>query len=1779
MIHVLDSSDITIHGIAIEDAPFWTVPIQLGRDIDVFNISLFNPHNRTLASANGDGFDISLSQNVHIYDSIIDASDDASAVRAGSGWAGKQAEVAPNTFGGRCRTENVLFERLEVRNGHGIGRCGEDGRGGVRNATWRDIVVNGNGPQHSAAPPNGVRFEASPTDGGVYEDITFERITGLGAGFGMSLQENHLTYKPKSHGGPYPSVVPGGPFPSPPPERPQLRNIVVRDVHLEDVEEVGTFFTFEDAPITNISLENVTIVAKWTEWNCAAWGKGDGKQERGRVYACGGAAVDVTPPLGCPARQKTDDGDWIHHVVVTAMRLPLFANTSDDARETLVQAFDPDIHDWGGMSANRGEFMTMRGIASSSAQDYEYDGTNQFQCNDEHVPGKQCFWLTSAAGETQQLKLFNTGGTVCADGQPQNCNGLAVTENDTLEHMAWGSDRDHQPLQLFRTSQTEPKWEFFITQGNARGAVFADAVTQDNIADSCRTHYGIWAQARFTQWLRKHCTPRACTPPGLVDTVTNTSFNIRAHIRAQRATLNASSMITEPVIHAFIRWYFVSQLSVWRGIVETTKRAAVKLGRPAPVVYGNQWGMCGTFPNSVLLSSVSDLVWIEVAEGHSSGQAASWNTFGFKLAHASGEFRKPVWAVSYQDKPDDKARAYAQATANAVVLAAGVRKGEKLSGCGSDIGPMFGYTPAMFKVHTQHTQFISRYRHLFLHRHRQADVVVIYSLPSVLWRRSLTNLIVDTGLQSPWGLPGILAPVLLTCQVLEENHIAYEVIIFGVPGLTDYDNSSLPRLRRARSAILPGADAISDRHASALTDWVRDGGHLVTVGDRVGHLDEELEPRPREAFADLRRHLGKGNLTAMPRSSIDDLTKAIKSDRGQAAAKSTGLAQAFRPANRSFDAPGLPQTVWADVWTHGEQHMVSVQLVNYGPRRKKHDKGGSGAINNATFAVRVPIDGAVALLFRPEDESKPIALPTTRDSAGRTVVTVPQIKVFAVVAFTTVEEHAYREVAAQARKAVERLKISTRGRTYSTSDRVLDFIRTTEQLLHRVRHPDGPLNQSVTALLKQACSAGTHLQQQVVAGANIDRGSRRSATIAAEAVLRFDFGSQQAPPGWISVHHDTLYTRSAGYGWASNSSAGLRFVETFGPDAVHGDYVTHRVDAVTSAEFSVDIKPGDYNISIVQGDANHPLKAAVTYVDVRAEGAKHWTPVLHGERLHSGLFATRTFALSGWAGGHCRFRFRGGNCNHPGFGFNVSCMTGHDCDTWVMQSVGWMVNAMTIQTMAQALTPAASVSLAATAQAALWTVRDWAVLAPLEDGNWSLTDRSGKWPERGRNGRTIAWQRVNSSNHWSLSPNATAPAVHIRDLVLACDLAHSAVLMKTYVHVAEPTDVEVAGSLTGVGSVEVNDEVVFRDELYTGLQTEEARGAVRLHSGWNTLVVKWAVHWGCDWCNDAATISVMPLNGSQMRISACGPHTGADLVCESRKPALSNVAVPRIESRMRLWSNGEGPEGGYASIGGPTLVMVRGTLLSIVEARKRASDIRDDAAWHDILIKRSHDQGAHWTAASILYTESGPARGNASVTIGNAAPVVDRVSGVVILMMCRNNSHVLMTRSQTRGATWAKPVDITAQVKPVQNRWGWFATTFSGVQLRHGHHAGRLVICCDHIKGQWKAYPSSAEHSNVIISDDGGSSWRPGASMANASTDECALAETSDGTLVINARSCVGAGAAAVRDCGSGSLHPPRVAHRMLGWSSDGGEHFGKQCLAGLGIGLSPNLWGWPVSG
>jgi sialidase-1 len=110
-----------------------------------------------------------------------------------------------------------------------------------------------------------------------------------------------------------------------------------------------------------------------------------------------------------------------------------------------------------------------------------------------------------------------------------------------------------------------------------------------------------------------------------------------------------------------------------------------------------------------------------------------------------------------------------------------------------------------------------------------------------------------------------------------------------------------------------------------------------------------------------------------------------------------------------------------------------------------------------------------------------------------------------------------------------------------------------------------------------------------------------------------------------------------------------------------------------------------------------------------------------------------------------------------------------------------------------------------------------------------------------------------------------------------------------------------------------------------------------------------------------------------------------------------------------------------------------------------------------------------------------------------------------------------MCFSDDDGETWSKPQNISAAVKP--EGWTWYATgPGAGVQLRDG----RLVIPCDHrVKGGDDSF------SHVIYSDDHGKTWKAGGRAA-AKTNECAVAERDDGSLILNMRSNHGKGRRAI---------------------------------------------------
>ncbi|MDG2291320.1 MAG: sialidase family protein [Phycisphaerales bacterium] len=212
-------------------------------------------------------------------------------------------------------------------------------------------------------------------------------------------------------------------------------------------------------------------------------------------------------------------------------------------------------------------------------------------------------------------------------------------------------------------------------------------------------------------------------------------------------------------------------------------------------------------------------------------------------------------------------------------------------------------------------------------------------------------------------------------------------------------------------------------------------------------------------------------------------------------------------------------------------------------------------------------------------------------------------------------------------------------------------------------------------------------------------------------------------------------------------------------------------------------------------------------------------------------------------------------------------------------------------------------------------------------------------------------------------------------------------------------------------------------------------------------------------------------------------------------------------------------EGGYDTYRIPSITTTpKGSLIAFCEGRLDGSG---DAGNIDILMRRSEDEGRTWGEVVVL-------RDDDANTCGNPCVVVDHVTGTMMLLTTHNLGHdhereiidgtaegsrtVWVMRSDDDGLTWSDPDDVTAGVK--DSTWTWYATgPGAGIQIKHGDHAGRLVIPCDHIEAETKHY-----YSHVIYSDDHGATWQRGGSTPQHQVNECEVVELSDGQLMLNMR-------------------------------------------------------------
>ncbi len=215
---------------------------------------------------------------------------------------------------------------------------------------------------------------------------------------------------------------------------------------------------------------------------------------------------------------------------------------------------------------------------------------------------------------------------------------------------------------------------------------------------------------------------------------------------------------------------------------------------------------------------------------------------------------------------------------------------------------------------------------------------------------------------------------------------------------------------------------------------------------------------------------------------------------------------------------------------------------------------------------------------------------------------------------------------------------------------------------------------------------------------------------------------------------------------------------------------------------------------------------------------------------------------------------------------------------------------------------------------------------------------------------------------------------------------------------------------------------------------------------------------------------------------------------------------------------------GYRSYRIPAMITTdSGVVLAFAEGRR---DGRGDAGAIATLLRRSLDGGETWGEMQVVARDG-------ENTFGNPCPVIDRRTGRIHLLLTHNlgSDHerqiLAGTSEQVRtvwhlfsdndGETWSEPRDISKMAR--KPHWRWYATGPGvGIQTRDG----TLVIPAnhsDHTRHEAENRDDRSYYrSHVLLSDDGGETWRIGG-VADENTNESQVAELTDGSLMLNMRS------------------------------------------------------------
>ena len=186
----------------------------------------------------------------------------------------------------------------------------------------------------------------------------------------------------------------------------------------------------------------------------------------------------------------------------------------------------------------------------------------------------------------------------------------------------------------------------------------------------------------------------------------------------------------------------------------------------------------------------------------------------------------------------------------------------------------------------------------------------------------------------------------------------------------------------------------------------------------------------------------------------------------------------------------------------------------------------------------------------------------------------------------------------------------------------------------------------------------------------------------------------------------------------------------------------------------------------------------------------------------------------------------------------------------------------------------------------------------------------------------------------------------------------------------------------------------------------------------------------------------------------------------------------------------------------------KGTLLAFAEARKTDCEDWDQI---DLVLKRSEDGGRTWSDLRVLFHDG-------KRSVNQPSPILDRETGVLWLVFCKDNQQVFVSQSADDGVTWSSPREVTNDTK--DPTWKYVASgPGHGIQLSNG----RLLVAAwgDASPGPvtWPPLWDVIEFTFAMYSDDHGATWHRGRPMFENLTEEAMVVEAADKRVYMTLRS------------------------------------------------------------